>query len=198
MSYEYSYRRTARSLSPTPISYSSLVQRRNSLSDHVDNIITRSRMADQYRAKSVEPFSDFFEDYPSTRMSSSVVGPSLSPYIRTGEFYYPSYNYWIWRSYTPVSDHLSEFGSRLQSEISHNLYLDNVFHHRPGDYATSLQLDYMYPESYRGTAGTLSPLLRRDYYYWTNPARYYRYKSYYPRYYYYPSRRYYPSFYLSR
>merc|ERR1712121_377856 len=57
MSYEYSYRRTARSLSPQPISYTSLQQRRNSLTDHVDNIITRSRLADQYRAKSVEPFS---------------------------------------------------------------------------------------------------------------------------------------------
>merc|ERR1719397_1063032 len=39
-----------------------------------------------------------------------------------------------------------------------------------------------YPEGWRGTAACTSPL-RREYNYWASPARYYRYKSYYPRYY---------------
>merc|ERR1712189_66269 len=38
-----------------------------------------------------------------------------------------------------------------------------------------------YPESWRGTAAS-TPALRREYYYWTNPARYYRHRTYYPRY----------------
>jgi len=38
-----------------------------------------------------------------------------------------------------------------------------------------------YPESWRGTAASTPPLWR-EYYYWSNPARYYRHRTYYPRY----------------
>merc|ERR1712106_72799 len=38
-----------------------------------------------------------------------------------------------------------------------------------------------YPESWRGTAVS-SPALRREYHYWTNPTRYYRHRTFYPRY----------------
>jgi len=153
-------------------------------------------MAEEARAKSVEPFPGFLDDLDDIRTSSSLICPPLSPWNRTGEFYYPSYNYWIWNSYTDPTDHLEEYRSRLEAEVTHNLLLENRFHHREDDLSTSLEIEYSYPESYRGTAATTP--LRRDYYYWTNPARYYRYKSYYPRYYYYPSRRYYPTYYFSR
>merc|ERR1712244_155949 len=39
-----------------------------------------------------------------------------------------------------------------------------------------------YPEAWRGTASCTTPL-RREYNYWASPARYYRYKSYYPSHY---------------
>jgi len=189
MSYSYSYRST-RSCSPELTQSYSSYGRRSSLVDHVDSIITRSRFQDQGRACSLEPFTDVIDDLPSIR-TSSLICPSLSPWNKTGHFYYPSYNYWIWRSYTDPGTHLEEFGARLESEISHNLLLPYEFHHREGDYATSLEIQYSYPESWRGTSATTP--VSRDYYYWTNPARYYRYKSYYPRYHFYPSRRYYPS-----
>ncbi|XP_023346952.1 uncharacterized protein LOC111715808 isoform X1 [Eurytemora carolleeae] len=136
MRYEISSR-YARSCSPQSFSYSSL--RRESLSEHVDSLIARSRIHDQIRASSLEPFSDIAE-LPTIRTSTIVCTP-LSPWNKTGEFYYPRY-----------------------------------------------------PESWRGTAATTP--LRGDYYYWSNPARYYRYRDFYPRHFYYPSRRYYPSSYI--
>ena len=53
-----------------------------------------------------------------------------------------SYNYWVWRAQTPVGPHLEEFQGRLQAEIDHNLLLPNEFHHRDGDLATSLDIEY--------------------------------------------------------
>jgi len=128
------YTRTTRSLSPQPIPQ---YARRESLMEHVDSLLARSRLQDEVRAASVDRFVDM-DDLPTMR-TSSIVCPSLSPWNTTGEYYYPRY-----------------------------------------------------PESWRGTAATIPP--RRDYYYWTNPGRYYRYRSYYPRYYHYPSRRYVPSY----
>jgi len=43
------------------------------------------------------------------------------------------------------------------------------------------QVIHRYPESWRGTAASTPPLWR-EYYYWSNPARYYRHRTYYPRY----------------
>eukprot|EP00088_Acartia_fossae_P041612 TRINITY_DN4351_c0_g1_i1.p1 TRINITY_DN4351_c0_g1~~TRINITY_DN4351_c0_g1_i1.p1 ORF type:complete len:152 (-),score=9.39 TRINITY_DN4351_c0_g1_i1:123-524(-) len=119
--------------------------RSGSLDEHVENIIAKSKMADQYRASSLEPFVDMLydADQPKLRMSSVVCDP-ITPWSKTGQFYYPRY-----------------------------------------------------PESWRGTASSI-PAYSRNFWYWSNPARYYRYKSYFPRYYYYPSRRYYPSSYLHR
>ncbi|XP_023346954.1 uncharacterized protein LOC111715808 isoform X2 [Eurytemora carolleeae] len=109
MRYEISSR-YARSCSPQSFSYSSL--RRESLSEHVDSLIARSRIHDQIRASSLEPFSDIAE-LPTIRTSTIVCTP-LSPWNKTGEFYYPRYRdfyprhfYYPSRRYYPSSYILS-------------------------------------------------------------------------------------------
>jgi len=129
MSYSYSSHRITRSCSPSFDGY--IQSRRSSLADHINSMIQGSKRCFENRATSLSPK---FEE--PIRMSS-LICPPLSPWSKTGEFYYPRY-----------------------------------------------------PESWRGTAS--STPISRDSFYWTNPARYYRYRSFYPRYYI-PSRRYFSS-----
>merc|ERR1712055_1149733 len=147
MRYEYSYR-SGRSLSPDPINkrygnrsmsippssiYDELPSftclKDGTFSEHVDHLINRSRAISEVRNS-----DPYFQD--SSELStkpdvhySSLLCSSLTPWSKTGAFYYPRY-----------------------------------------------------PESWRGTSVS-TPALRREYYYWTNPARYYRHRTYYPRYY---------------
>eukprot|EP00092_Neocalanus_flemingeri_P025736 GFUD01027900.1.p1 GENE.GFUD01027900.1~~GFUD01027900.1.p1 ORF type:complete len:158 (-),score=9.90 GFUD01027900.1:164-637(-) len=148
MRYESSFR-SGRSLSPDLISkrygYRSLsipptssdyelpsftCMKDGSFSEHVDHLINRSRANSEVRSS-----DPYFREFPHLASSnddlhySSLLSNSLTPWSKTGAFYYPRY-----------------------------------------------------PESWRGTAASI-PALRREYFYWTNPARYYRHRTYYPRYY---------------
>merc|ERR1719422_1350297 len=102
------------------------------MAEHVDNLITQSRAHSEICEAN---FQDEFLSAPTPTPSrhpdlhyATLLCNSLSPWSKTGAFYYPRY-----------------------------------------------------PEGWRGTA-SCTPPMRREFTYWTNPARYYRYQTYYPRY----------------
>merc|ERR1711983_163293 len=134
MRYGYYYR-TSRSLSPEPLVQLPVSVFRESVKDgsfsqHVDNLISHSRAMSEIREselKSSETLDESKYRHPDVRYATLLCN-SLSPWSKTGAFYYPRY-----------------------------------------------------PEGWRGTA-SCTPPMRREFTYWTNPARYYRYQTYYPRY----------------
>eukprot|EP00091_Calanus_sinicus_P002174 TRINITY_DN12213_c0_g1_i11.p1 TRINITY_DN12213_c0_g1~~TRINITY_DN12213_c0_g1_i11.p1 ORF type:complete len:205 (-),score=26.65 TRINITY_DN12213_c0_g1_i11:353-967(-) len=194
MRYEYSYR-SGRSLSPDPISlrygYRSLsipptsndyelpsftCVKNGTFSQHVDNLLRRSRANSEIRSSE---FSELPSSNPDMQYSS-ILCNSLTPWSKTGAFYYPSYKYSTVNT-TDVGEHLEEFRQKIEAEIAFNLEIENSLGWEDGDVEVSMEKEYEYPESWRGTSAS-TPALRREYYYWTNPARYYRHRTYYPRY----------------
>merc|ERR1719431_402293 len=74
------------------------------------------------------------------------------------------------------------FGTQQMSrKIWKSLEIGSSHQWQEGDVEVSMEKEYEYPESWRGTAASTPPLWR-EYYYWSNPARYYRHRTYYPRY----------------
>merc|ERR1711973_230051 len=131
MRYRYHYRST-RSASPD-LNLNRVTYIKDGFSKHVDNIIRQSRANSEKRDAE---FREEFEEqlkyvHPDIRYATLLCN-SLSPWSKTGAFYYPRY-----------------------------------------------------PEGWRGTASCATPL-HGEYVYWTRPARYYRYQTYYPRYRYTP------------
>jgi len=194
MRYEYSYR-TGRSLSPDPISLrygyrsysippttsdyelpSFTSMKDGTFSQHVDQLLRRSRANSEIRNSE---FSEVTTSDPEIRYSSLLCS-SRTPWDKTGAFYYPSYNYSVWNT-TDVQENMEEFRERCEAETTFNLEIWSSHHWQEGDVEVSMEKEYEYPESWRGTAASTPPLWR-EYYYWSNPARYYRHRTYYPRY----------------
>merc|ERR1712106_153647 len=194
MRYEYSYR-SGRSLSPDPIStrygYRSLSNpptasdyelpsfsclKAGSFSQHVDHLLSRSRANSEIRNTE---FSEVGSSHPDIQYSSLLCSSS-TPWDRTGAFYYPSYNYSVWNT-MDMSRSMEEYQGKCEAEITYNLEVESSLQWGEGDVEVSMEKEYEYPESLRGTAVS-RPALRREYYYWTKPARYYRHRTFYPRY----------------
>jgi len=155
MRYEYSYR-TGRSLSPDPINfrygYRSLsippksidyelpsfsCLKDGTLSQHVDHLLKRSRANSEIR-------NTEFSDLDTTNQDihySSLVCDSLTPWGRSGLFYYPSYNYSVWNT-TNIGETLEEFQQRVEAETTFNLEVENGLHWKEEDVEISMEKEY--------------------------------------------------------
>eukprot|EP00092_Neocalanus_flemingeri_P056494 GFUD01066996.1.p1 GENE.GFUD01066996.1~~GFUD01066996.1.p1 ORF type:complete len:201 (-),score=25.08 GFUD01066996.1:148-750(-) len=174
ISKRYGYR--SLSIPPTASDYelpSFTCMKDGSFSEHVDHLINRSRANSEVRSS-----DPYFREFPHLASSnddlhySSLLSNSLTPWSKTGAFYYPR----------DVGESLENFRQSIEAEITYNLEIEHGLKWEDGDVEISMEKEYEYPESWRGTAASI-PALRREYFYWTNPARYYRHRTYYPRYY---------------